>query len=141
VIPVWWEAEYGPAPYTSGNLVLWDDLAAGLVRDPVAPYVLPQYARPELTQVIPSGSEGALLPPIETVVGNFNSNTFQRNWTVGDDAPVENAWRTSSAYPFAIMRMLAFTRPAEFFSLFADRDLYTSMTQNLVNISTTVVID
>ena len=124
VIPVWWEAEYGPAPYTSGNLVLWDDLAAGLVRDPVAPYVLPQYARPELTQVIPSSSEGVLLPPIETVVGNFNSNNFQRNWAVGDDAPVENAWRTSSAYPFAIMRMLALTRPAEFFSLFADRDLY-----------------
>ena len=124
VMPVWWEAEYGPAPYTSGNLVLWDDLAAGLVRDPVAPYVLPQYARPQLTQVIPSGSEGALLPPIETVVSNFNSNNFQRNWAVGDDAPVENAWRTSSAYPFAIMRMLALTRPAEFFSLFADRDLY-----------------
>ena len=124
VMPVWWEAEYGPAPYTSGNLVLWDDLAAGLVRDPVAPYVLPQYARPELTQVIPSGSEGALLPPIETVVGNFNSTNFKKSWTVGDDAPVENAWRTSSAYPFAIMRMLALTRPAEFFSLFADRDLY-----------------
>ena len=124
VMPVWWEAKYGPAPYTSGNLVLWDDLAAGLVRDPVAPYVLPQYARPQLTQVIPSSSEGVLLPPIETVVGNFNSNNFQRNWAVGDDAPVENAWRTSSSYPFAIMRMLVLTRPAEFFSLFADRDLY-----------------
>ena len=124
VMPIWWIAEYGPAPYTSDNLVLWDDLAAGLVRDPVAPYILPQYARPGLTQVIPSGSEGALLPPIETVVGNFNSINFKKSWTVGDDAPVENAWRTSSAYPFAIMRMLALTRPAEFFSLFADRDLY-----------------
>ena len=123
-MPVWWINEYGPAPYTSGNLILWDDLAAGLVRDPVAPYVLPQYARPGLTQVIPSGSEGALLAPIDSVVGNFNSNNFQRNWAVGDDAPVENAWRTSSAYPFAIMRMLVLTRPAEFFSLFADRDLY-----------------
>jgi len=124
VMPVWWEAEYGPAPYTSGNLVLWDDLAAGLVRDPVAPYILPQFARPQLSQVIPANSEGILLPPIEVMVGNFNSNNWQRNWTVGDDAPVENAWKTSSAYPFAIMRMLALTRPAEFFSLFADRDLY-----------------
>jgi hypothetical protein len=124
VMPSWWINEYGPAPYTSGNLFLWDDLAAGLVRDPIAPYILPQYARPELAQVIPSGSEGALLPPIEVMVGNFNSNNFKRNWAVGDDAPVENAWTTSSAYPFAIMRMLALTRPAEFFSLFADRDLY-----------------
>mgnify|MGYP003334093648 CR=1 FL=1 len=123
-MPEWWTAEYGPAPYTSGNLVLWDDLAAGLVRDPVAPYVLSRYTRPQLTQVIPAGSEGALLPPIEVMVGNFNSNNFKRSWAVGDDGPVENAWRTSSAYPFAVMRMLALTRPAEFFSLFADRDLY-----------------
>ena len=53
-----------------------------------------------------------------------------------DDGPVENAWRTSSAYPFAIMRLLALTRPAEFFSLFADRDLYkfdTDYNQYLYN--------
>jgi hypothetical protein len=101
-IPAWWIDEYGPAPYTSGNLVLWDDLAAGLVRDPVAPYVLSQYARPGLARVIPAGSEGALLPPIETVVGNFNSTIFRKSWTLGDDGPVEKAWRTSSAYQFSI---------------------------------------
>ena len=123
-MPIWWMNEYGPPPYTSGNLVLWGDLAAGLVRDPVANYIRPAYVRPELLQVIPAASEGALLPPIETVVGNFNSNDYQRSWVAGDDGPVENAWRTSSAYPFAIMRLLALTRPAEFFSLFADRDLY-----------------
>jgi hypothetical protein len=136
VIPVWWEDEYGPAPYTSGNLVLWEDLAAGLVRDPVAPYVLPEYVRPGLTDVIPSGSEGVLLSPMQVMVGNFNSNNFRKSWVVGDDGPVENAWRTSSAYPFAAMRLLALTRPAEFFSLFADRDLYrfdTSINQYLYN--------
>ena len=123
-MPIWWMNEYGPPPYTSGNLVLWGDLAAGLVRDPVAPYVRPAYVRPGLLNVIPTGSEGALLSPMQTVVGNFNSNDFQKSWVAGDDGPVENAWRTSSAYPFAIMRLLALTRPAEFFSLFADRDLY-----------------
>ena len=136
VMPVWWENEYGPAPYTSGNLVLWEDLAAGLVRDPIAPYVLSQYIRPNLADVIPSGSEGALLSPMEVMVGNFNSNDFRKSWVVGDDGPVENAWRTSSAYPFAAMRLLALTRPAEFFSLFADRDLYkfdTSINQYLYN--------
>ena len=122
--PVWWELQYGPAPYTSGNLVLWGDLAAGLVRDPVAPYVRSEYVRPQLLEVIPAGSEGALLSPMQVMVGNFNSNNFRRSWVAGDDGPVENAWRTSSAYPFAIMRLLALTRPAEFFSLFADRDLY-----------------
>ena len=122
--PVWWESYYGPAPYTSGNLVLWGDLAAGIVRDPVAPYVRPEYARPGLLDVIPASSEGELLSPMQVMVGNFNSNNFRRSWVAGDDGPVENAWRTSSAYPFAIMRLLALTRPAEFFSLFADRDLY-----------------
>ena len=122
--PVWWELQYGPAPYTSGNLVLWEDLAAGLVRDPVAPYVRPEYVRPKLLEVIPADSEGVLLSPMQVVVGNFNSTNFRRSWVAGDDGPVENAWRTSSSYPFAIMRLLALTRPAEFFSLFADRDLY-----------------
>jgi hypothetical protein len=122
--PVWWQDEYGPAPYTSGNLVLWNDLATGTVKDPVAPYVIAKYARPNLQDVIPSGSEGNLLSPLEVMVGSYDPLDLRKSWVVGDDAPVESAWRTSSAYPFAIMRLLALTRPAEFFSLFADRDLY-----------------
>jgi hypothetical protein len=35
--PTWWASTYGPAPYTADNLVLWDDLEAGYVADPVAP--------------------------------------------------------------------------------------------------------
>ena len=27
--PDWWEMRYGPAPYTRGNLVLWEDLRDG----------------------------------------------------------------------------------------------------------------
>ena len=134
--PDWWQIEYGPAPYTGDNLVLWDDLAQGLVKDPNGPYILPQYARPQLTQVIPAGSEGELLSPLFSVVGNYDSNTFRASWIFGDDGPTENAWRTSSSYPFAVMRLLALTRPAEFFSLFADRDLYrfdTSLDQYVYN--------
>lgn len=122
--PTWWETRYGPAPYTSDNLVLWDDLELGLVADPVAPYIKPQYARPGLTQVIPVGSEGQLLAPIESVVGPYDPTAFRKSWVPGDGGPVQNTWWTSSSYPFAVMRLLALTRPAEFFSLFADRDLY-----------------
>ena len=125
VKPVWWEDRYGPAPYTGDNLVLWGDIEAGYVADPVAPYVLPQYRRPGLVQYyIPTGSEGALLPPLESVVGQYDPTAFRKSWTVGDGGPVEAAWWTSSSYPFAVMRLLALTRPAEFFALFADRDLY-----------------
>jgi hypothetical protein len=28
--PDWWDTVYGAGPYTQDNLVLWDDLAAGL---------------------------------------------------------------------------------------------------------------
>ena len=122
--PTWWQSIYGPGPYTSGNLVLWQDLEIGFVADPDNPRVNPMYARPGLTNVIPSNSEGLLLSPLESVVGNYDATSFRRSWAFGDDGPVESAWRTSSAWPFAVMRLLALTKPAKFFSLFVDRDLY-----------------
>ncbi len=127
--PDWWQDRYGPAPYTSDNLVLWDDLEAGLVADPVAPYTVPRFARPGLTSVIPTDSEGALLSPLDSVVGvtplNANlTSKFAKSWALGDGGPVEASWYNSSAYPFSVMHVLAVTRPAKFFALFADRDRY-----------------
>ena len=134
--PAWWGQRYGPAPYTSGNTVLWDDLEAGVVGDPAGPYILPEYARPGLSHVIPAGLEGELLPPTQCVVGLNDPQSFQMSWTAGDGGPVQASWWNSSSYPFAIMRMLALTKPAQFFSLFADRDLYrynTTLGQYLYN--------
>jgi hypothetical protein len=136
VEPTWWTEVYGAAPYTQDNLVLWDDLAAGKVADPAGEYYLPQYARPRLTQVIPTGSEGELLSPFNSVVGFYDNSQYQKSWVFGDGGPVEYSWTMSSSYPFAAMRLLALTRPAEFFSLFADRDLYkfdTDYNQYLYN--------
>jgi hypothetical protein len=122
--PDWWTDAYGPAPYTSDNLVLWGDLAAGRVVDPLGTYYRPKYARPGLEQVVPVDSEGNLLSPFFTVTGLYDSSQWQKSWVFGDEGPVEYSWRTSSSFPFAVMRLLALTRPAKFFSLFADRDLY-----------------
>ena len=122
--PSWWNDVYGPGPYTSENMVLWDDLEAGIVADPQRSYVLPAYIRPNLTQVIPVDSEGNLVSPFECVVGNYNETTFQKSWSTGDGSPVEASWWNSSAYPFAIMRLYALTIPAKFYALYADRDLY-----------------
>ena len=136
VEPTWWTDVYGSAPYTSDNLVLWDDLAQGKVADPAGAYYRPAYARPQLTQVIPTGTSGELLSPFNSVVGSYDSSQFQKSWVFGDEGPVEYSWRRSSSYPFAVMRLLALTRPAEFFSLFADRDLYkfdTDYNQYLYN--------
>jgi hypothetical protein len=122
--PTWWNDRYGPAPYTQDNLVLWDDIEAGYVADPIAPYYAEGYARPGLLEILPTGTEGELLSPAQSIMGTFNQTQFQKSWTVGDGGPVEASWWNSAAYPFAVMRVLALTRPAKFFALFADRDLY-----------------
>ena len=64
------------------------------------------------------------MPPLEAVVGGYDPSGFQQSWKSGDGGPTQASWWKSSNYPFAIMRLLAVTKPAQFFSLFADRDLY-----------------
>jgi len=123
--PSWWEEEYGVAPYTSGNLVLWEDLEAGLIKEPGNNRVDERYKRTGLTKVIPVDSEGNLLNPFEGIVQNYNQVDFKKSWVFGDGGPVEAAWKKSSAYPFALQKLLALTKPAQYFTLFADRDLYT----------------
>ena len=122
--PIWWRSRYGPAPYTSGNLVLWKDLENGVVADPAGSYTLDRYRRPGLLSVIPSDSEGNLRAPIDVMVKNYDFNQFRKSWAVGDDAPVEASWRKSSSYPYAVQKLLILTRPAKYYALNSDRDLY-----------------
>jgi len=122
--PAWWNDRYGPAPYTRDNLVLWDDIEAGFIADPVEPYINENFVRPGLTKLLPTGSEGELISPYQAVVGAIDLQQIRRGWNIGDGGPVEASWWNSSAYPFSVMRVLALTRPAKFFALFADRDLY-----------------
>ena len=134
--PDWWDNEYGPAPYTSGNLVLWEDLRDGKIADPDNTRIVSEYARPDLLSIIPSDSEGNLLSPFDTIVGEYDSNSFRKSWVFGDQGTVETAWRRSSSYVFAIQKLLALTKPAEYFALFIDRDAYnynTSFGQYLLN--------
>ena len=120
--PHWWETVYGPAPYTSGNLVMWEDLEAGYNR--YEDSYDERYARPGLTSIIPVDSEGNLAPPLAVLVANYNQLDFRKSWNFGGVGPAESAWRESSSYPFAIQKLYALTKPAEYFALMADRDLY-----------------
>ena len=122
--PTWWENRYGPAPYTSGNLVLWEDLRDGKIADPDNTRIASHFVRPQLLDIIPTDSEGNLLPPFDVIVGEYDSNSFRKSWVFGDGGPVETAWRKSSNYAFALQRLFSLTRPAQYFSLFADRDKY-----------------
>ena len=136
VQPSWWTARYGPAPYTSDNGILWADLEAGYVWNDGASYIVPELARPGLSRIIPVDSAGNLVTAFDGVVANYNPSTFQKDWKVGDMAPVELSYRRSSTWPFDLMRLFALTRPAEFFNLAVDLDNYKyspEFNQYLVN--------
>jgi hypothetical protein len=134
--PSWWTARYGAAPYTSDNLVLWEDLAQGINWNNGDPIVIEQAIRPQLLDILPVDTEGNLVPPLSSIVGNYNDYLFQSDWKVGDVGPTEFSYRRSSSYPFDLMRILALTKPAEFFNLAIDVDNYkynTEFNQYLVN--------
>jgi hypothetical protein len=141
--PSWWTSRYGAAPYTSNNLVLWNDLAEGIDWNNGNPVVLEKYKRPGLLQVIPVDSTGNLLSPFDAVVGNYNNNNFRKDWIVGDVAPAELAFRRSSSWPFTLMRILSLAKPAKFYNLAVDVDNYKynlEFNQYLVNDRSHLVI-
>jgi len=141
--PTWWEIRYGPSPYTSDNLVLWNDLAQGIDWNNGNPVVITQAIRPELLQVLPVDSEGNLVSPFVSIVGNYSNTSFNRDWIVGDVGPAEFSYRRSSSWPFDLMRILALTKPAEFFNLGVDIDNYKyneEFNQYLVNNRSHLVI-
>jgi hypothetical protein len=123
-MPSWWTDRYGPAPYTSDNLILWNDLANGYNYNNGDPYIMEEFIRPNLLQVLPVSDTGQLLAPIDCVVGNYWYKNFQQDWDIGDAGPTEFSYRRSSTYPFDLMKILALTKPAEFFNLGVDLDNY-----------------
>jgi len=141
--PTWWASRYGSAPYTSDNLVLWGDLAAGYIWNDGVPYVNEAYVRPELLQVLPVDTAGNLVSPFIAIVGNYYNQSFVRDWAVGDVGPTEFSYRRSSTWPFDLMKMYALTKPAEFFNLGVDIDNYkynAEFNQYLVNDRSHLVI-
>ena len=141
--PSWWETRYGPAPYTSDNLVLWNDLAQGIDWNNGNPIVIPTAVRSQLLQVLPVDSQGNLVSPFVSIVGNYSNTSFNRDWKVGDVGPAEFSYRRSSSWPFDLMRILALTKPAAFFNLGVDVDNYKyneEFNQYLVNDRSHLVI-
>jgi len=123
--PSWWEDEYGPAPYTGGNKYLWDDLEAGRIRQGSRQGIDRSFARPGLSNIIPVDENGNLKPPTQILTKGYKSNQANRSWAVGEQGPVEFAWRLSSDFPFAVQQALAVAKPGRYFGLFADAYNYT----------------
>ena len=122
--PLWWENRYGPAPYTRDNKILWDDLEAGYNYNNGSPYNDSKRARPGLSKIIPVDSVGNLVGPFTTLVSSYTQNDFKAPWKQGDVGPAEYAYLKSSAYPFDLMAMFASLKPAQFFALGLDLDVY-----------------
>ena len=120
--PTWWIERYGPAPYTGGNLVLWQDLELGYIYGENR-YDL-KFARPGLTNIIPVEDDGYLKSPEKIVVKSFNSTKTSASWAVGDIGPAENAWRRSSDYPYALQQAIAVLKPAFYFGSLMNVDNY-----------------
>jgi len=117
--PTNWETLYGPAPYTSANDVLWDAIATEPGR----------YGKPEIKTYLPVDASGNLLDPLAAgLIDNFDIPGRQNAWKFGDQAPAETSWRRSSSYPFTVMKTLALTKPAKFFSNFFDPSRLTTNT-------------
>ncbi len=113
--PAWWEDEYGPAPYTKNNLLLWEDLRDGIIRQGDREGTYDRYKRPTLMQHIPADADGNLLSPLDAgLAQNFSLIRNDGPFVLGDVSPVEYAWRSSSEWPFAVTMAMCLMKPLEF---------------------------
>jgi hypothetical protein len=120
--PKWWDSTYGPAPYTSNNLILWQDLRDGVIKEPGKPVDRnSKFARPTLN-IAPVDELGNLIDPIlaNLTQGIFDTNPNE-NYAFGDQSPVETAWRRSSYYPFSLLIAMILMQPNRVFAAYFDR--------------------
>ncbi|NBP58564.1 hypothetical protein EBU71_18915, partial [bacterium] len=120
--PDWWEETYGPAPYTSGNLLMWEDIAEGRIVQGDRQGLNSLYARPGLLDMLPVDDEGNLVDMRNWhIIGQTDAiQDSDASWKFGDHGPAETTWRRSSYWPYAVQIILALAKPALYSSLMYD---------------------
>jgi len=121
--PKWWKEVYGPIPYTSDNLIMWDDIRQGIVKEPGRPIRrLEKFAKSILAKGVPVDNAGNLQNPVDA---NFVNGTIKPTaegyYTFGDVGPVESAWRRSGHYPFAVIQAALLLQPNKVLGTCLDR--------------------
>jgi hypothetical protein len=121
--PAWWQDVYGPAPYTSDNKVMWQDIADGLVKEPGVPTVkLTRYEKPFLMNHLPVDEFGNLLSPSYSgIASGVSTSVITDSFVFGDMSPVEAAWRRSSHYSFSVILTAMILAPSSTFGVLLDR--------------------
>jgi len=77
-----------------------------------------------------NGSLTYSLDNSQSTVYSANSTLASSNWKFSDGAPVENAWKISEYYPFAIIELLFLTKPGKFASVFAEPEKLIRVSAN-----------
>jgi hypothetical protein len=126
IMPEWWVDAYGPAPYTRGNTILWEDIENGFIRKPNNFTVNAKYIRTGLSRILPVDNNGNLLDPASAnIATGLDYLSTTDNWKFGDIAPVEAAWRRSALYPFAVQILMALAQPASYAAMLFDTSRIT----------------
>lgn len=115
-MPPWWTTQYGPAPFTSGNIAMWQDLSNGVIRQGPRAGTYTNWARPDLLSCIPVDQQGNLLPPVQAgcAASIPTVAAAQSPWIFGDGSPIESVWIHSQYYPFVEAVTGYLMKPAAF---------------------------
>jgi hypothetical protein len=140
--PSWWNTVYGPAPYTKNNLILWEDLRDGVVKQGSRAGRHDRYKRPSLLDHIPVDDDGNLLSPLDSgLAQDFSLINNKGPFVLGDIGPVEYAWRSSSEWPFAVTLAMCLMKPFEFITDSYDRSItYLNNLEQTVNLNTKLFV-
>ncbi len=135
--PDWWNTQYGSAPYTSGNLLLWEDLRDGIIRQGPRAGQYAKYKRPSLLSHIPVDGDGKLLSPLDSgLARDFSLVRSKGPFSFGDIGPAEYAWRSSSEWPFALVLSFVLLKPFQYIGEFFDNSkLQTNEINQKVSLS------
>ena len=118
--PIWWDSYY-TWTNTSIRSQLISDIEQGIIRSGARENYSDrsylnsdnQYKKPGFSSYVPVNVQGELLSPLQIGIISSNPTEFnaQQDWQFGDGAPVEHAFLTSCAYPYAVQQILYLANP------------------------------
>ena len=112
--PDYWENYYGQSPYTNTNKMMWRDIENGIIAAGGNAGTYDILARPGLSNYIPVDDQGYLLDPYQAgIAQNYPIDSkAQNSWNFGDISPIENVWRRTSEYRFAVQLASYLAKPS-----------------------------
>ena len=114
--PSWWETEYGSAPYTASNIVMWQDIENGIIKDGDSAGEYTELKRPGLVdKYLPVDNNGKLKSPMDIGIIDYTPSiqNARARWKIGDFGDAETAYMKTSAFRFAEQLVLYLLRPVE----------------------------